>query len=119
MNHTQKMQKLRSVIEKGCGCGKNCISTFSFLDIREHIISFFEMTKNEKEFYTMAKLEAKRKRSQLKDGDSTQKRFRYSYQFKDVRGLPTNVFGNSQHWRIYFQSVGTTSNDKRAGFQNS
>ena len=31
--------KLRSVIEKGCGCGKNCISTFSFSDIREHIIS--------------------------------------------------------------------------------
>ena len=84
MNHTQKMQKLRSVIEKGCGCGKNCISTFSFLDIREHIISFFEMTKNENEFYIMAKLKVKPKRSQLKDGDSTRKRFRYSYQFKDV-----------------------------------
>ena len=67
MNHTQKMQKLRSVIEKGCGCGKNCISTFSFSDIREHIISLFEMTKNEKEFYIMAKLKVKPKRSWLKD----------------------------------------------------
>ena len=84
MNHTQKMQKLRSVIEKGCGCGKNCISTFSFSDIREHIISLFEMTKNEKEFYIMAKLKVKPKRSQLKDGDLSRKRFRYSDQFKDV-----------------------------------
>ena len=32
----------------------------------------------------MTKLKVKPKRSQLKDGDLTRKRFRYSYQFKDV-----------------------------------
>ena len=43
-SHTEDA-KLRSVIENGCGCGKNCISTFGFSDIREHIISLFEMKK--------------------------------------------------------------------------
>ena len=34
-SHTEDA-KLRSVIENGCGCGKNCISTFIFSDITEH-----------------------------------------------------------------------------------
>ena len=37
-----------------------------------------------KKFYIMTKLKVKPKRSQLKDGDLSRKRFRYSDQFKDV-----------------------------------
>ena len=40
------------------------------------------------------------------------KRFRYR-----CRSLPTNIFDKAQHWRIYFQNVGTTSYDKKAGFR--
>ncbi|XP_062595667.1 uncharacterized protein LOC134257028 isoform X1 [Saccostrea cucullata] len=76
--------KLRSLIEKGCGCAKNCISTFSFSDIREHVISLSEMTRNERDFYIMAKLKVKARRRQSKDEGSTRKRIRYLYEFRDV-----------------------------------
>jgi hypothetical protein len=56
----------------------------AFSDIREHVISLSDMTKNEKDFYIMANLKVKSKCKQSTGGESDRKRGRYIYEFRDV-----------------------------------